>query len=302
MLVDWGTNAIHGMQNVGCLNTSQCPTSFPAPCSLSASFNMSLTYNMGNIIGRELRAYYNAGVHNSLDTWSPTININRDPRWGMLTWIFHTRGACAFSLWGRLCRSKCRIPGRRSARGGVVRDGLHSGSSAVHWHRKSCAVGGHTQTLLGVRSPTFSLAFFLARLGLSVKIFQEPSLVRVITVGGIPGTQSKATTVLNGTMLMSKCRLTTWPILTVSVTWCIACRDNRLTLAERVQPQPGRCLSRRAKRSVSCVHVCIRNLSKDSFLLNFCFALQIMRSMASPLVATLHSTKLSAKTGALRAT
>jgi beta-glucosidase-like glycosyl hydrolase len=43
---------------------------------------MSLTHDMGNVIGRELRAYYNAKVHNSLDTWSPTININRDPRWG----------------------------------------------------------------------------------------------------------------------------------------------------------------------------------------------------------------------------
>jgi hypothetical protein len=29
---------------------------------------------------RELRAYYNGEVHNSLDTWSPTINLNRDPR------------------------------------------------------------------------------------------------------------------------------------------------------------------------------------------------------------------------------
>ena len=38
--------------------------------------------DMGNVIGRELRAYYNAKIHNSLDTWSPTININRDPRWG----------------------------------------------------------------------------------------------------------------------------------------------------------------------------------------------------------------------------
>jgi beta-glucosidase-like glycosyl hydrolase len=43
---------------------------------------MSLVKDMGNVIGRELRAYYNAKVHNSLDTWSPTININRDPRWG----------------------------------------------------------------------------------------------------------------------------------------------------------------------------------------------------------------------------
>lgn len=43
---------------------------------------MSLVKDMGNVIGRELRAYYNAKIHNSLDTWSPTININRDPRWG----------------------------------------------------------------------------------------------------------------------------------------------------------------------------------------------------------------------------
>ena len=79
----WGTNAIHGVQNVECLNlTGGCPTSFPAPCSMAASFNMSLVRDMGNVIGRELRAYYNARQHNSLDTWSPTININRDPRWG----------------------------------------------------------------------------------------------------------------------------------------------------------------------------------------------------------------------------
>ena len=45
-------------------------------------FNSSLVEEMGNVLGRELRAYYNARVHNSLDTWSPTININRDPRWG----------------------------------------------------------------------------------------------------------------------------------------------------------------------------------------------------------------------------
>ena len=78
----WGTNAIHGLEDVECLNVSGgCPTSFPAPCSMAASFNMSLVRDMGNVIGRELRAYYNARVHNSLDTWSPTININRDPRW-----------------------------------------------------------------------------------------------------------------------------------------------------------------------------------------------------------------------------
>jgi hypothetical protein len=81
----WGTNAIHGLQNVGCLSDSlggKCPTSFPAPCALSAAFEPSLVYAMGRVLGRELRAYYNVKAHDSLDTWSPTINLNRDPRWG----------------------------------------------------------------------------------------------------------------------------------------------------------------------------------------------------------------------------
>ena len=43
-------------QNVECLNlTGGCPTSFPAPCSMAASFNMSLVKDMGNAIGREVR-------------------------------------------------------------------------------------------------------------------------------------------------------------------------------------------------------------------------------------------------------
>ena len=70
------------MQNVGCLADGQCPTSFPAPCALGAAFNTSIVADMGGVIGRELRAYFNAEVHDSLDTWSPTININRDPRGG----------------------------------------------------------------------------------------------------------------------------------------------------------------------------------------------------------------------------
>eukprot|EP00300_Choanocystis_sp_HF-7_P013808 c18455_g1_i5.p1 GENE.c18455_g1_i5~~c18455_g1_i5.p1 ORF type:complete len:623 (+),score=118.43 c18455_g1_i5:439-2307(+) len=37
---------------------------------------------MGHTFGVELRAYYNARLRNSLDTWGPVINLNRDPRWG----------------------------------------------------------------------------------------------------------------------------------------------------------------------------------------------------------------------------
>eukprot|EP01065_Artemidia_motanka_P044419 TRINITY_DN631_c0_g1_i1.p1 TRINITY_DN631_c0_g1~~TRINITY_DN631_c0_g1_i1.p1 ORF type:complete len:845 (+),score=319.65 TRINITY_DN631_c0_g1_i1:82-2535(+) len=77
----WGTNAIHGLQNLNCVG-DRCPTAFPAPCGHAAAFNSSLVKDMGTVLGRELRAYYNTRNHNSLDTWSPTININRDPRWG----------------------------------------------------------------------------------------------------------------------------------------------------------------------------------------------------------------------------
>ena len=42
----------------------------------------SLVSEMGSVIGKELRAYYHSQTHDSLDTWSPTINLNRDPRWG----------------------------------------------------------------------------------------------------------------------------------------------------------------------------------------------------------------------------
>lgn len=70
----WGTNAIHGIQNTNCLPNGQCPTSFPAPNALSAAFNTSLVQDMGRVIARELRAYYNARFHNSLDTWRYTTS------------------------------------------------------------------------------------------------------------------------------------------------------------------------------------------------------------------------------------
>jgi beta-glucosidase-like glycosyl hydrolase len=75
----WGTNALHSIREASCLD-GRCPTAFPIPPNFAATFNMSLAQQMGNSFGTELRAMYNAGVKNSLDTWSPTININRDPR------------------------------------------------------------------------------------------------------------------------------------------------------------------------------------------------------------------------------
>eukprot|EP01059_Diplonema_ambulator_P036219 TRINITY_DN8956_c0_g1_i1.p1 TRINITY_DN8956_c0_g1~~TRINITY_DN8956_c0_g1_i1.p1 ORF type:complete len:793 (+),score=284.79 TRINITY_DN8956_c0_g1_i1:41-2380(+) len=93
---DWGLNCIHGVQSSCIKNTTTgaiyCPTSFPNPVNLGASWNASMWHTMGRIIGRETRALFVAGAtewsnwsgrpHIGLDCWSPNININHDPRWG----------------------------------------------------------------------------------------------------------------------------------------------------------------------------------------------------------------------------
>lgn len=92
---DWGVNCIHGVQTTcttGTDGSPRCPTSFPNPNALGATFNASMWKEMGSIIGRELRALWVTGAteasswsgkpHAGLDCWSPNININRDPRWG----------------------------------------------------------------------------------------------------------------------------------------------------------------------------------------------------------------------------
>ena len=93
---DWGLNCIHGVQS-SCVNDSTtgktyCPTYFPDPVNLGASFNRSMWRAMGEMIGVETRAFWLGGAvepsvrtgrpHIGLDCWSPNININHDPRWG----------------------------------------------------------------------------------------------------------------------------------------------------------------------------------------------------------------------------
>lgn len=87
---DWGGNCMHGVQS-RCAPDGRCPTSFPNPNTLGATFNQSIWRQMGAIIGLELRALWlqNAGEnhpsnlpHIGLDCWSPNIDILRDPRWG----------------------------------------------------------------------------------------------------------------------------------------------------------------------------------------------------------------------------
>ena len=87
---DWGANCVHGVES-RCSPDGRCPTSYPNPNSLGATFNVSVWRGMASVIGLELRALWLQGVgenhasnlpHLGLDCWSPNINIVRDPRWG----------------------------------------------------------------------------------------------------------------------------------------------------------------------------------------------------------------------------
>jgi hypothetical protein len=94
----WNTEALHGLA-AACLEvngTTRCPTVFPAPPGMGATFNLSLAGAMGRVIGTEARAMNNnhgcrarggggCGMHNGnwyigLNVWVPNLNIYRDPR------------------------------------------------------------------------------------------------------------------------------------------------------------------------------------------------------------------------------
>ncbi len=58
-------------------------TSFPQTIGLAASWDTSLLEEIGRVIGREARVYYNTHERlGGLSLWFPTIDMERDPRWG----------------------------------------------------------------------------------------------------------------------------------------------------------------------------------------------------------------------------
>lgn len=77
---------LHGVA-CGCLpanatsGSTGCPTSFPCPMALAAAFSPAVWHSVGNIIGHEARALYNAGA-GSMWLFAPNVNPARDPRWG----------------------------------------------------------------------------------------------------------------------------------------------------------------------------------------------------------------------------
>ena len=81
---NWWTESLHGA--LGPIPT----TNFPEPVGLAATFDAPLVHDVAGAISTEVRALHTLGrqtgklgkIGTGLDTWSPNINIFRDPRWG----------------------------------------------------------------------------------------------------------------------------------------------------------------------------------------------------------------------------
>ncbi|RRN78481.1 glycoside hydrolase family 3 C-terminal domain-containing protein [Pseudoxanthomonas taiwanensis] len=81
---NWWTESLHGA--MGTLPT----TNFPEPIGLAASFDDALVRRVGQVIATEVRGLHalarqtgrTGRIGTGLNTWSPNINIFRDPRWG----------------------------------------------------------------------------------------------------------------------------------------------------------------------------------------------------------------------------
>ena len=78
---NWWSEATHGISHNKFPPDMPYATNFAFPITTGMSFNRSLWRATGLAIGREARAFANAG--NAFSTfWAPVINLAREPRWG----------------------------------------------------------------------------------------------------------------------------------------------------------------------------------------------------------------------------
>lgn len=81
-----GGEAAHGIEarhdqafNAG---EPEATTSFTQPIGLSGSFDRELLFKCGQAVGEEARALFARNPKGGLCRWAPTIDMERDPRWG----------------------------------------------------------------------------------------------------------------------------------------------------------------------------------------------------------------------------
>ena len=84
---EWWNEATHGVGSAPGVQFPPKPmnysyaTSFPAPILSAAAFDNELIAAIGDVVGREGRAFGNGGFA-GFDYWAPNMNPFRDPRWG----------------------------------------------------------------------------------------------------------------------------------------------------------------------------------------------------------------------------
>lgn len=72
-----GTEAAHGIAWLG------EATYYPQPIGLACTWDKELLKRVGSAIGDEARGFYKRNpTHNGLTLWAPTVDMERDPRWG----------------------------------------------------------------------------------------------------------------------------------------------------------------------------------------------------------------------------
>lgn len=80
-----GGEAAHGVEarnEQNGINTPDKTTSFPNPIGMSSSWDTGLIYKAGSVVGDEARACWKRHRKTGLSRWAPTVDPERDPRWG----------------------------------------------------------------------------------------------------------------------------------------------------------------------------------------------------------------------------
>lgn len=81
----FGGEAAHGIEarhDQGNIQKPEETTSFIQPIGMSASFDEELIQEAGRIAGTEARVLYSRHKTGGLCRWAPTVDMERDPRWG----------------------------------------------------------------------------------------------------------------------------------------------------------------------------------------------------------------------------
>ena len=80
-----GSEAAHGIEARNDQNPIGKPdytTSLPQPIGMGATWDKELLQRAGDMVGREARALYKVRDRGGLCRWAPTVDLERDPRWG----------------------------------------------------------------------------------------------------------------------------------------------------------------------------------------------------------------------------